>query len=75
MERVNILMYADDIVVLAENENDLHALLDIIIVWCKDDRLSLNAEKSKVVHFRNPSMPKTRTKFYCENKGLCLSDS
>ena len=74
-ERVNILMYADDILVLAENENDLQALLDIITVWCKDNRLPLNAEKSKVVYFRNPSMPKTKNKFYYENKELCLSDS
>ena len=74
-ESVNILKYADDIVVLAENENDLQALLDIVTVWCKDNRLSLNAEKSKLVYFRNPSMPKTKNKFYCENKELCSSDS
>ena len=74
-ERVNILMYADEIVELAENENDLLALLDIVTVWSKDNRLSQNAEKPKVVHFRNPSMSKTRNKFCCDNKEFCLSDS
>ena len=33
-EKVNMLMYADDLVLLGENENDLQSLLDVLYKWC-----------------------------------------
>ena len=33
-EKLAILLYADDIVLLAENENDLQLLLDVFNRWC-----------------------------------------
>ncbi len=32
---MNILLYADDMVAIAENENDLHLLMDEIYKCCK----------------------------------------
>ena len=32
-ERVSILLYADDIVLLAENENDLQSMLNLLDTW------------------------------------------
>ena len=32
---LNILLYADDIVLLAENEEDLQSLLFIVQMWCE----------------------------------------
>jgi hypothetical protein len=32
-ENICILLYADDIVLIAENENDLQLLLDILNTW------------------------------------------
>ena len=49
---INILLYADDMVLMADNENDLQKLLEIMYDWCSKWRLSLNKEKTQVVHFR-----------------------
>lgn len=54
-EKVCILMYADDIVLLAENENDLQCMLNALYNWCKINDMFLNLGKSNIVHFRMPS--------------------
>jgi hypothetical protein len=54
--KICILLYADDIVLIAENENDLQLLLHILNTRCKHKALNVNFEKTKIVHFRNPSV-------------------
>ena len=56
-EKVSILLYADDIVFLTENEQDLQKVLDILALWCSDNNLVVNLNKSKILHFRIPSIP------------------
>ncbi len=60
---MNILLYADDMVAVAENENNLQLLMDEIYKWCKMWRLKVNIEKTKVVHFRTTCQHVTNTKF------------
>lgn len=62
-ERVGIMLYADDIVLLAESEVDLQRLLDVLSSWCQLNNLHVNLEKSNVVHFRSQSMQVTDIKF------------
>ena len=50
-KKVCLLLYADDIVIIAENENDLQIQLDFINEWCKKWRLIINHNKSNVIHF------------------------
>ena len=52
-EVVPIILYADDIVLLAENEQDSQQLLNVLNEWCKEWDMVTNLEKSNVVHFRN----------------------
>ena len=47
-----LLLYADDIVIIAENVNDLQIQLDFMNQWCKKWRLNINHNKSNVIHFR-----------------------
>ena len=49
---LSILLYADDIVCLAENEDDLQSILFIIENWCKKWRLEVNLTKTNIVHVR-----------------------
>ena len=65
--RVSLLMYADDIVILAENELDLNLLLNKLHEWRTSWRLSVSELKSKVVHFRPISVPRTKEIFTCGN--------
>ena len=61
-EEVCILLYADDIVFLTENETDLQKVLNVLNIWCITNKLTVNLNKSKIVHFRTPSVPKSK---YC----------
>lgn len=42
---VGILLYADDIVLIAETENDLNSTLNIVYCWCNKWRLEINKER------------------------------
>ena len=48
-----ILTYADDVLLLAENENDMQDLLNFVYEWCKKWRLQINFSKTNAIHFRN----------------------
>ena len=47
------LFYADDIVLFAENEEDLQRLIEHVYKWCNKWKMFVNSDKTKVVHFRN----------------------
>ena len=55
--KVSILLYADDVVLIAESEPDLQSMLDIMGTWCKNNLLS--SSKSNILQFRNPSEPQS----------------
>ena len=67
-ENVSILLYADDIVLVSENEEDLQCMIDYMYEWCFKWKLKLNVEKSNIVHFRPRRKPRTEFEFhYGEN--------
>ena len=74
-EKLSILLYADDIVLLAENERDMQSLLDIILECCKVNKIHINQDKSKLVQFRNPSTPLSKHIFNCDNIELSYASS
>ena len=49
---LNILLYADDIVLLAKNEIDLQFLLFTVEKWCRKWRLEVNLSKTNIMHVR-----------------------
>lgn len=53
-EVVNILLYADDAVLIAESESDLQIMINALSKWCSKWEMKLNVEKSKVMHVRHP---------------------
>ena len=73
-EKVCILLYADDIVLLAPNEDDLQSLLDALCVWCNRNDMTINCSKSNVVHFRPKSVQRTAYNFRCGNDNLSVVD-
>ncbi len=58
---ISVLAFADDIVLLAENESDLQKLINIVHKWSTKWRFIINPEKSQIVHYRNA--PKLRTQY------------
>ena len=59
----SILLYADDIVCLAENEHDLQAILFLVENWCKKWRLEVNLTKTNILHVRNHRKQQSRFTF------------
>ena len=55
-KRVSMLLYADDIVLMANSARDLQAMMDCLGRWCSNWGLHVNPKKTKVMHF----MPKGR---------------
>ena len=52
-DKVSILLYADDMVLLAPTENDLQYMLNAMADWAMKWRLKVNVLKYKIVHFRS----------------------
>ena len=60
---ISILLYADDIVLIAENEKSLQRMLDKLNSWCSSSRLDVNCAKSQVIHFRKENEAETNFEF------------
>ena len=58
-----ILMYADDVVLMAESENDLQKMLDTVYTWMTKWRITLNLKKSKCIHSDQKHWKKRTTNF------------
>jgi len=56
-------LFADDIVLLAENETNLQSMLNILSNWCNKWGIKINASKSKCMHFRNRRKPCSASHF------------
>ncbi len=67
---VNILLYADDIILLSENEEDLQLMLTCRDKWCKKWRLRMNQKKTQIMHFRRPGRERRSFQFYVGEKQL-----
>ena len=69
-EKVGIHAYADDVVLLVENENELQVLMNELNIWCEHYKLEVNVSKSKVIHFRTQSKSLTIVEIRCGQKML-----
>ena len=54
-----MLLYADDIVLIAGSESNLQKMLDHVSEWCKKWQLRINPNKTQIVHFRGKQRRKT----------------
>ena len=72
---ISSLVYADDIILLTENEQDLQKLLDAVHSWCSKWGLSINTKKSNVIHFRKKGkrFPRTSFNFQVGNLDIIIS--
>ena len=67
-----VLMYADDLVVLAQSADELQLLLNTLHTWCKTWQLEVNNTKSAVLHFCPQSFSGTHPNFICEDEPILL---
>ena len=60
---IDSLIWADDILLFAENEKNLQDMIDTIDRYCKDNKLTINTDKTKCMIF-NKTGRLLRNKFY-----------
>ena len=73
-ENISILMYADDIVLIAKNEENLQHMLNELHNWCSVNSMTINCTKSNIVHFRPLSIAKSNFIFTCGENILLYTD-
>ena len=64
---IDILMYADDVVILAETEGDLQVILNRVNSWCESWGISINVKK---IHFRQKRTPLSDFSFKLGNQHI-----
>ena len=74
-ENVCLLMYADDIMLMAGSESDMQDMLNYVNEWCSKWRLKVNPTKSNVVHFRNSGKQRSNYQFHVGVHNLSYADS
>jgi hypothetical protein len=67
---LSILLCADDIALIAPDELKLQQMLDVVTSWCSEWKLHINASKTQIVHFRNPSVQRSNFIFTCSNSNI-----
>lgn len=50
--KLEILLYADDIILLVESESDLQKMLNVVNLWCFKWRFTINQSKTHIMRFR-----------------------
>ena len=65
---INVLLYADDIVLITASEDDLQTLLNIVENWCRRWRLEVNLTKTNILHVRPSRRQQSRFMFLFNNR-------
>ena len=72
---LSILLYADDIVLLAPKPENLQCMLDTISAWCNKWCMQINPQKTQVLHARNRQRPRSTFQFSCTGAPLAYTES
>ena len=73
--RIHCLLYADDLVLISENEDDLQNMLNVLEKWCVDWKMKANVNKTKVMHFRPGGREQTAFNFSLGNSRVDIVDT
>lgn len=74
-EKLSILVYADDIVVLGMSEIELQSILNVISKWGSKFRIRFSPKKTNVIHFRKQRTRKTCFNFFLGPQNIKLVDN
>ena len=66
--KIKYLQYADDLVILCDNQYELQSQIDNLAKYCSENSLKLNEKKTKILVFHKGRMP--NCSFYLGNEEL-----
>ncbi len=67
---ISLLLYADDLAIMADSEDNLQYMLNILESWCKKWRMRVNIKKTKIVHFKTSTQARTGYPFMFNNSAV-----
>ena len=62
-QMMTLLMYADDVDLIADSEEKLQHMISKVYDWCVKWQMTTNKEKTAVVHFRRTAIARTDFSF------------
>lgn len=68
--KVKVLGYADDLVILAKEEEEMRWLLKRFETYCDEKGLEVNTEKTKIIRFRSGGGRRSKLKWCWKGKEL-----
>ena len=71
---ISSLLYADDLAIIAETEEGLQSQLDVLLEWCQKWSMRVNIDKTKVVHYRTKTQPRSQCTFISDNENIDTMD-
>ncbi len=63
--KLPILLYADNIVLLSNNTNDLQLMLNHVYEWCNKWLMPVNLDKTNITHFHKKEKTRNMYEFKC----------
>ena len=69
-----LLLFADDMVIFGEDQNDLQNSLNMLSEYCERWGLEVNTDKTKVMVFRKRGRVERDINFYYDNQRLEIVD-
>ena len=69
-ECLNMLLYADDIVLISPSHEKAQQQLSLLANWCKNWNMYINSKKSQIMHIRNYQKPCCQKDLYCGDEKL-----
>ena len=67
-EKISILLYADDVAILSDNEQDMQVMLEFVHDWCNTWQMKINMTKSKIMHIRKKGTERSEFPFKIGNQ-------
>ena len=72
---LSILLYADDIALIAPTSEKLQSMLNIVSNWCEKWGMQINVNKTQILHVRNHQRPRSEFQFHIGDSILDYTDS
>jgi len=66
MFKLCLILYADDIVIFANDRSELQSSLDVLLEYCQRWKLKVNIEKTKIMVFRKGGRLSQNLRFLCD---------
>lgn len=69
-----VLLYADDLVILGNSENDLRRKLDLLHNYCQTNKLTVNTQKTKIIYCRKAGRISSKLTFNFDHEPIEIAE-